>query len=156
MPTLDAAMASGEGFEGTDEYDPVGDDRSELAQKQPRAWFVSEAGKAEQQSDQRIFVDRWTAEHRALRAVTPRNTSIAVRLLDYPAWQVSVNGRLMKPRHGAETKQMILPVAAGESRIEIIFARTWDRTFGGWVSILTACVLIGLGLWSRKRTDAPL
>ena len=156
MPTLEAAMGSGEGFEGTDEYDPVGDDRSELAQKRPRAWFVSEAGKAEEQSDERIFVDRWIAEHRALRAVAPRNTSIAVRLLDYPAWQVSVNGKLLKPRYGAETKQMILPVAAGESRIEITFARTWDRTFGGWVSILTACGLMGLGLWNRKRTDTPL
>lgn len=156
MPTLEAAMRSGEGFEGTDEYDPIGDDRSELAQKQPRAWFVSQAGKVEEQSDERIFVDRWTTEHRALRAVTTRDAHIAVRLLDYPAWQVSLNGNLMKPRHGAETKQMILPVAAGESRIEITFARTWDRTLGGWVSILTACGLMGLGLWSRKRTDAPI
>jgi hypothetical protein len=156
MPTLEAAMAGGEGFEGTDEYDPVGDDRSELAQRQPRAWFVSEAGQPEERSDERIFVDRWTAEHRALRSVTTHNARIAVRLLDYPAWQVSVNGKWMKPRHRAETNQMILPVAAGESRIEIIFARTWDRTIGGWVSVLTACGLMGLGLWSRKRTDAPL
>jgi hypothetical protein len=156
MPTLEAVMASGEGFEGTDEYDPVGDDRSELAQKQPRAWFVSEASKAEDRSDERIFVDGWTAEHRALRAVTTRNARVAIRLLDYPAWQVSVNGRPTKPHHQAETKQIILPVAAGESRIEIIFARTWDRTIGGWVSLLTACVSMGLSLWSRKRTDAPL
>ena len=155
MPMLEAAMASGEGFEGTDEYDPVGDDRADLAQKQPRAWFVSEAGQAEERSDERIFVDRWTAEHRTLRTVMPRSGRVAIRLLDYPAWQVSVNGQLMKPRHGAATNQMILPVAAGESRIEINFARTWDRTIGGWVSVLTACGLMVLGLWSRKRTDAP-
>jgi len=156
MPTLEAAMASGEGFEGTDEYDPASDDRSELPQKQPRAWFVSGAGQAEERRDERIFVDRWTAEHRTLRCVTTRNARIAVRLLDYPAWHVSVNGKLMKPGHGAETSHMIVPVAAGESRIEIIFARTWDRTIGGWVSILTACGLIGLGWWNRKRTAALL
>ena len=156
MPALQAAMASGEGFEGTDEYDPVGDDRSELAAKQPRAWFVSETGQAEERSDERIFVDRWTAEHRALRAVTTRNARIAIRLLDYPAWQVFVNGKLIKPRHGAETNQMILPLDAGESRIEINFVRTWDRTVGGWVSVLTVCGLMGFALWSRKRTDAPL
>ena len=156
MPAQQAAIAGGEGFEGTDEYDPVGDDHTGLAQKQPRAWFVSESGQAEERSDERIFVDRWTAEHRTLRTVMPRSGRVAIRLLDYPAWQVSVNGNLMKPRHGVETNQMILPVAAGESRIEIIFARTWDRTFGALVSILTACGLIGLGLWSRKRTDAPL
>jgi len=153
MPMLEAAMASGEGFEGTDEYDPVGDDRTELAQKQPRVWFVSKAGQVEERSDERIFVDRWTAEHRALRSVTRSDARIAIRLLDYPAWQVSVNGKLMKPRHGAATNQIILPVAAGESRIEINFARTRDRTIGGWVSALTACGLMGLGLWSRKRTD---
>jgi len=155
MPMLEAAMASGEGFEGTDEYDPVGDDRTELAPKQPQARFVSEAGQAEARSDERIFVDRWTAEHRTLRTVMPKSGRVAIRLLDYPAWQVSLNGKLMKPHHGAVTNQMILPVAAGESRIEIIFARTWDRIIGGWVSILTACGLMGLGLRSRKRTDAP-
>jgi 6-pyruvoyl-tetrahydropterin synthase related domain len=156
MPTLEVAMASGEGFEGTDEYDPLGDDRSELAPKRPRAWFVSETGQAEERSDERIFVDRWTAEHRALRSVTTRKARIAIRLLDYPAWQVFVNGRLIKPRHGAETNQMILPLEAGESRIEISFVRTWDRTVGGWVSLLTVCGLMALGLWTRKPMDAPL
>jgi len=37
MPTLQAAMAEGSGFEGTDEYDPAGDDRTDLPQKAPRA-----------------------------------------------------------------------------------------------------------------------
>ena len=144
MPTLEAAMASGEGFEGTDEYDPVGDDRTDLPQKKPRAWFVGEAGHPTARADAEILVDRWTAEQRTLRVVAAQNGHLAVRLLDYPAWRVTINQKFVKAQHAVGTSQMIISVPAGESRIEIRFMRTPDRTIGAWISVLTACGSIAL------------
>ena len=49
---------------------------------------------------------------------------------------------------------MVIPLAAGENRIEVEFIRTWDRTAGGIISLLT-----GLGLaaavWVRGLRRLP-
>jgi len=156
MPTLQGAMTSGEGFEGTDEYDPIGDDHTDLPLKQPRAWFVSDQGHITEGAGYKIHVDQWTAEHRKLRAVTLQKSRVAVRLVDYPAWQITVNGEPLMAQHAAGTAQLIIPVQAGESRIEIKFVRTMDRAVGGWVSVLSACGSLGLLLWGRKRSGAQV
>jgi len=149
MPSLEAALYDGVGFEGTDEYDPIGDDNSDLPQKQPRARFVSAA--REQGEHRQIRVSAWTPELRRLRADTPEADRVAIRLVDYPAWVVTVNGNPSKVEHAAGTAQMIVPVPAGTSEVEIRFTRTWDRTIGGWISALTACGSIGLLVWRRRR-----
>lgn len=147
MPALEAAVADQAGFEGTDEYDPSGDDRSDLREKQPRARFLpGEAG------GQRIFADVWTAEHRSLRVVTPKAARVELRLLDYPAWKVRVDGRPAEVSHPEGTRQMIVAVPAGESRIEAEFVRTRDRTLGGWLSAAAAAGSLGL-LLRRRRAN---
>src|SRR5262249_5475365 len=149
MPSLETALHEGTGFEGTDEYDPVGDDNSDLPLRHPRARFVlGGAGGAEHRG---IVGKRWTAEHRRLLVVTPEADLVAVRLLNYPAWRVTVNGSPATVQHAAGTAQMIIPVPAGRSHIEIEFTRTLDRTVGGWISILVVGGSIGLWLWRRPR-----
>jgi hypothetical protein len=155
MPTLVAALAGGEGFEGTDEYDPAGDDHTDLVQKQPRAWLVSDQGHATEGADGKIDFDQWTAERRKLRVITRHGSRLAVRLVDYPAWQVTVNGQPMVAQHATGTSQMVIPVPAGESRIEIRFARTLDRTIGGWISVLSACGSLSWLLWQRRLQRVP-
>jgi len=150
MPTLEAAQQSGSGFEGTDEYDSKGDDHTDLPQKEPRARFVSQTSEASHGRGA-IFVDEWTAEHRLLRVVTGRPEQVALRILDYPAWEVLVNGTIAKARHPEGTRQMIVAVPAGQSRIDIRFGRTADRTLGGGLSILS---FLGSAsaLFLRKRS----
>jgi hypothetical protein len=148
MPALEAAIAGQAGFEGTDEYDPLGDDRSDLREKQPRAKF-SPGGDGEQ----RIFVDMWTAERRALRVVAPRPVRVEIRLLDYPAWRVKVDGKPARVGHPEATRQMIVEVPAGESRIEIDFGRTRDRTAGGWVSVAAAAGSLAILFRRRAKRE---
>jgi hypothetical protein len=52
---------------------------------------------------------------------------------------------------------MLVPVEAGENRVQITFIRTWDRTAGGWISALaTVLVLVLLLRWpviQRRQSD---
>lgn len=151
MPTLQAALNDGTGFEGTDEYDPLGDDRTDLQQKTPRALLLTSPQDPEAHKDASIVVEKWTAEHRAIRITTRKPGNLALRLLDYPAWRVTVNGVSVPVTHGKGTRQMIIPVPTGEWEVHIDFARTTDRTIGGSVSIAILVVSVTVLFWKRRR-----
>lgn len=150
MPTLQAALEDGTGFEGTDEYDSVGDDHTDLPQKAPRAGFLPSSEQGDTSAAQQIVIDRWVAEHRSLRVTTLTRGHIAVRLLDYPAWHIEVNGHRVAAQHAEGTRQIVIPVATGESKIEIQFKPTLDRTIGGWISVLSALASISVSLWQKR------
>jgi len=153
MPTLQAAIQDGAGFEGTDEYDPAGDDHGDLQQKLARAFLVSDAGKPEAGSNAKIVIEQWTAEHRSVCVITAKPDGVELRLLNYPAWRVTVNGSAVSVRHPEGTGQMIVPVAAGESELRVDFTRTSDRVLGGWISIVSAVTSLSLLFW---RWNWPL
>jgi hypothetical protein len=150
MPALQAALEDGTGFEGTDEYDSLGDDHTDLPQKAPRASFLAGSREGDTPAAQKIVIDRWTAEHRSLRVTIPTGGHVAVRLLDYPAWRIEVNGHQIAAQHAEGTKQIVIPVASGESKIEIQFKRTLDRTIGGWISVLSALASISVLFWQKR------
>jgi hypothetical protein len=149
MPTLEAGLEDGTGFEGTDEYDPAGDTRSNLPQKEPRAYILRRGSGALAQNESRVVVEKWNAEHRAVRVVSKNPANVVLRVLNYPAWRATVNGAAVTPSHAKETAEMIVPVPAGESRVRIDFTRTRDRTLGGCIS--TASLIASLSILFYKR-----
>src|SRR5262249_11073038 len=150
MPTLRAAIAAGEGFEGTDEYDPAGDDRTGLPRKRLRAWLVS--AETQEEEDAQIVALVWTAEQRILRVNAKRQGRLAIRLLDYPAWRATVDGKSARIERAPDTARMLVAIPAGESRIELRFTRTWDRALGGSISAFAACGTLGLLMLGRRQT----
>ena len=71
-----------------------------------------------------------------------------MRLLDYPAWRVEVNGKPVIVEHPEGMEQMIVPLGAGESQIDVHFIRTRDRTLGiaiSGVGVLTLLALFNVG-----------
>jgi len=150
MPTLQAALQDGTGFEGTDEYDPAGDDRSDLPQKEARAYILRQASGPLAQNESNVVVEKWNAEHRAVRIVSKNPANVALRVLNYPAWRVTVNGAAVTPSHPKGTEEMIVPVPAGESELRIDFARTADRTLGGWISIVSLIASLSILVWKRR------
>lgn len=150
MPELQAAMRDGSGFEGTDEYDPVGDDRTDLPQKQPRALLLAISADPEAYKDARVSIEKWNAEHRAIRVVTRRTGRLELHLLDYPAWRATLNGKPVSIQHSKGTAQMIIPVPAGESELKIDFTRTIDRALGGWISVASLAASVTVLLWKRR------
>jgi uncharacterized membrane protein len=144
IPSLREAIANNRGFEGTDEYDPLGDDHYSLPEKAPRVQVLpaevpeGSAPKAE------ILIDQWTGEEKNVRVTSYGPLKIGLRLLDYPAWRVQLNGKLTNPERGETNSQMIFSLGPGTQRITVRFVRTLDRKVG--IAISMAAVLILLAL----------
>jgi hypothetical protein len=134
-------IADGIGYEGTDEYAPVGADPSTI-DKDARS--VTVAGPAHAA----IHVSRWDPEFKMFNAEISAPDQLALRLFYYPAWQVEVNGHVVETGEREGTGQMLVPVGAGMNRVQIKFVRTWDRTAGGWISVVT---ILAVFIWSAGR-----
>jgi hypothetical protein len=127
-------MDLGAGYEGTDEYTPQGADPSAIDKE---AREVT----AEGPQHAAIRVLQWNAESKVFTAQMSAPARLALRLFNYPAWRVEVNGRVVRTGTREGTGQMLVPVEMGANRVRVTFIRTWDRTAGGWISIISAlCV----------------
>ncbi len=135
-------MATGAGYEGTDEYTPAGADPSALnsaVDKTTRRVTVDGPAHAA------IRVSDWRAERKEFTAEVSAADNLALHLFNYPAWRVEVNGRMVQASAREGTGEMLVPVEAGANRVQIIFVRTWDRTVGAWVSMVAVVfVLVSL------------
>ncbi len=81
----------------------------------------------------------------------PASGQLALRLFQYPAWRVEVNGHAVEASARPGTGQMLVPVGAGLNRVQISFVRTWDRALGGWISVIAAISGVGWILLLRPR-----
>jgi hypothetical protein len=144
IPVLREAIARDQGFEGTDEYDPLGDDHTNLPEKAPRLQILpaddsgGTAPKAEIQNERR------TAEERNLRVTSNEPVRVGLRLLNYPAWRVEVNGKAVTPLRAETNGQMVLELSPGTQRITVKFVRTPDRKLGTAISLIALLTLLAL------------
>ena len=154
--TLRATIASGEGFDGTDEYDPIGDDHYNLPAKAPIARVLppEDAESPAPNFTAKIVIERWTPERKIVRVESAQPARLALRLLNYPAWQVQVNGASVQPTSAEDTDQMIVVTPPGKSRIDARFVRTLDRTVGGVLSVLSSLLAAAL-LLRQPRARQP-
>lgn len=138
-------MYTGAGYEGVEEYTPTGADPSAIDKDARRVTIEGPAHGA-------IRIVHWNDMAKVFVAEMSGEDQLAVRLFPYPAWQVKVNGRDVRNGARAGGGQMLVPVQAGVNRVEIRFLRTWDRTLGGWISVVTALLLFAWLLSRRPRT----
>ena len=143
-------MESGIGYEGTDEYLPLGADKENIDKDARKVTVDGPAHAA-------LVVQRWDAESKAFTADMSAADQVAVKLFRYPAWEARVNGRVVETAAREGTGQMLVPVSQGMNRVELRFVRTWDREVGGWISVI-AIVLVAI--WSflaalRRQTSDP-
>ncbi|PYI87878.1 MAG: hypothetical protein DME26_04745, partial [Verrucomicrobia bacterium] len=143
IPTLQEAIEQGQGYEGVDEYDPVGDDRTDLPQNAPRAQILPVLH-AQKFPETRLHEERWTAEEKVLTVTLREEAWLKMRLLNYPAWRVKIDGRGIAPETSEEATAMVLRLSPGTHRIEVKFGRTADRTAGIVVSCLSLLVSLAM------------
>jgi hypothetical protein len=137
-------MESGQGYEGTDEYTPVGADASEVDKTARRVTVDGPARAA-------IHVLQWDAEARRFTAQMSAPANLALHLFNYPAWQLEVNGRAVRAGSPEGSGQMLVPVGAGLNRVEIKFTRTWDRVSGTLISGLSVLLVLIVLVLEKSR-----
>jgi hypothetical protein len=168
-PVLSRGIRTDHGYEGTDEYAPLGFDRFAIPganlvtddQPIPPGPSVPRFQKFEPLSEKmvpasevRLRVEEWTAEHRVITAETPQQVMLAVRLADYPAWELRVDGVDTPIESRPPQGEILVPLAAGSRQVELRFGRTPDRTAGAMISGLSLlCVLVGLR-WKRRKIES--
>jgi hypothetical protein len=139
---------SGTGYEGTDEYVPTGADAYEINKDAHRVAFEGDFGP-------QINITQWAPESRSFSAKVDHPGKMVMKLFNYPAWEVGINGRPVKAGTVEVTGQMIVPVEAGENRVRITFVRTPDRSIGGLISLGASIVLLGWSFFSRRIPGLP-
>jgi len=152
MPTMRDAINSGSGYEGVDEYDPLGDDHADLPQNAPLAKLLPADADEPLNSQAQLQIPHWTTRKIEVVLNTPQPARIALRILNYPAWRVLVNGKQIQPERMEDFDQMVVPVSSGVSDIRVEFTRTTDRTIGDAIFVASASLALFLLWLDRKRS----
>jgi hypothetical protein len=177
IPVLIAAIHSQRGYEGTDEYQPLGCDRYQLPGQPPASADHDDTLNSEELAvtpapdisiadpdlgaltpikDTDAHINRWTAEGKLFIAKTNQPSTLALKLIDYPPWEVRVDGNVVQSNSLPETAQLSLPVPSGEHSVEVNFRRTPDRTTGSAISLLSTLLLLGFSAYSRRKRSAAV
>jgi hypothetical protein len=133
-------MEAGVGYEGTDEYTPVGADPGAVEKDARNVTVIGPARAA-------IHILRWDAAAKEFTAQMSAADELALKLFPYPAWKIEVNGHQAEPILRQATGQMLIRVQPGMNRVQIRFIRTWDRTAGAVISGLSGALLLFWFLW---------
>jgi hypothetical protein len=145
-------------YEGTDEYTPIQADNSTLQPNAPRLAIQIENQNEEQRkvAPGSLVSSEWQAwepEHKRFTLDSQVPTRDTVRLLLYPAWKVTVDGKPYDPEAQENTGRMMLELPAGHHEVAIEYARTRDRTWGQLISVVGLLAAIGLWIVGRRQTQ---
>ncbi len=154
------------GLEGTDEYEPPDSDHWKIATGLPDACFTADANTTLGVAASPNAVPEWNAEqgscfataHAAFRDATrlrvslaaPQNGFVVLRLLNYPAWRVLVNGKATDPADERDDGLLAVPVAKGTAQIDVNWKTTGDVIAGRCVTGVALLLLVGLGIVERR------
>jgi hypothetical protein len=142
-PFVADSIASGTGYQGTDEYQPLGCDRTDLPDSAQHASLIDPQTKNVITGEgTRLHIEAWGAERKQVDVDSPRPVTLVLQLIDYPAWRAKINGAPATIQPLPDTAVATLPLAAGPNRIELQFKRTPDRTIGDSISLAAAIFLL--------------
>lgn len=159
FPDTLKAFQTGAGYEGYDEYGPPQGDMQNISRNAPKVGLAPHDTHEVTTVPVRpvagtVTVDSWEPEHKLFTVDAPQSVEAAVRLLNYPAWLVRVNGKPVEAEPDWDTGQMLLPLPGGKSHVEIQFGRTRDRTAGLALSGAGVVFLAGMTLFVWRRSAA--
>jgi hypothetical protein len=150
------ATFHGTGFEGTDEYTPSGADNSDIQHGLPSIRLLSSASGEESSTGDN---PQWTPDpsqeipgavaitgsgpERISASVASNTSGYAIlRLMDYPAWRVTLNGIELRDRPHRSDGLLVVPIEAGITRIDIRWRRTADQWGGIALSLIALAITL--------------
>ncbi len=143
---------TGYGYIGTDEYVPAGGDNYEIKPDFPEFRLRDEHGGVVPSSAHGTAL-RWSTYDKQLAVDSPQPVQAVLRLMNYPAWRVTVNGIQMRPQSDDPTGRMLIALPAGHSEVEVQFVRTPDRWLGDGISFAALIFLCGFWYVGRRRSQ---
>jgi hypothetical protein len=160
-PFIADEISGGHGYEGTDEYSPLGSDRSDLISsdaaygptgKIAEAGF--HAGEIVPAVGVQLHIERWSAERKIFTAETAVQTTLALHTIDYPAWAATVDGNAAQIKPAPDTAIILLTLPPGLHRVDLRLQRTWDRSAGDAISAFSAFGLVGFSILRKRRSPS--
>lgn len=158
-----------DGFEGTDEYTAANTDNGDIQQDLPQVRIVDAPDADEADSSiaenpewqpgpkervpAEIKIPLWQTEKKTIEISTSTPAYALLRLVDYPAWQVTVNGKPSMGRPRRDDGLMVIPLQAGRSLIAVGYVATPDVRLGRLVSLLALCIGIALYAQAKRRQN---
>ncbi|HKD83380.1 MAG TPA: hypothetical protein VKB58_01440 [Terriglobales bacterium] len=141
---------TGYGYMGMDEYVPATGDNYEIKPDFPEYRVRGENGGA---APNGAHVTTWKTStyHKQLTVESPQAAEVVLRLMNYPAWQVEVNGLRVTAEPDHPTGRMVIALPAGRSEVDVRFVRTPDRWVGNALSTLAFIFLLQFWYGERKR-----
>jgi 6-pyruvoyl-tetrahydropterin synthase related domain len=162
-----ADFRQGAGTEGTDEYTPRGVDNSLVQQDLPLVRVVRGADDDEDSGAQgvnpewqrgapgslpaRVDARRQNVEHWRVGVSTQEDGYAVFRLMDYPSWDITVDGKPSRIRPMRKDGLTAVPVAAGTHVIEVKWTATWDVLAGRSISAIALLALAVVAMRERRR-----
>jgi hypothetical protein len=164
------SFRQGGGVEGTDEYTPAGADSSLVQQHLPLVQLLAEP-RANEARPANGLNPEWTpggtnalqgeikttrrnAEHWEMTVSTTTPGFAILRLMDYPAWKVTVDGSPTGKRPRREDGLMAIPLSPGMHMLEIQWSTTRDLTLGRSISLVALVLLLAVAI--RERRPRPV
>jgi hypothetical protein len=157
------------GFEGTDEYTSAPADNGDIQQGLPPLRVLREAAGDEADSSvaenpawqastsnlqpSQIHIERWNVEHMTANVDSSAPAFAVLRLMDYPAWRVLVNGQTISSRPRRDDGLMTIPIPAGHAQIDVRYTATADVWAGRLVSLV--CILFFLICFRKQVGWGP-
>lgn len=142
---------SGRGYTGLLEYTPLAGNGRALPAYAPAIESIEPPSEQSAAAPPGVYVELWSPERKVIRADVSQPTAIDLKLLAYPAWQATVNGKPAALQNDPHTGQLMMELPAGTSRTEIKFGQTWDRAVGEGVSTGSGVALIAVWQWIAVR-----
>lgn len=144
------------GYIGAPEYYPGGEPYhsnfySHVPDERPRVQILPAAGLESDPPQAKTEIEKWTAEEKDVQVTSQEPVQVELRLLNYPAWRVEVNGKIETPERLTSFNQIIVRVPAGKSEIRVSFTHTLDRLLGSGLSIVSILGLTTILLLPRLR-----
>jgi hypothetical protein len=171
VPAQVAVFRSGGGFDGTDEYTALGADNSIIQQNLPAVRVLKGAddetaqpgdadqgnpayiASAQDELPAQIAIETWQPEKKSVTINSQTAGFAVLRLMDYPAWRIRLNGNQVRTRPHRDDGLIAFPIESGATRIDIVYASTADVLCGRILSGVSLMAMAALALWSRKRGE---
>ncbi len=135
---------TGTGVEPTDEYTPEPADNDVLHPGSPPFWLGD-------RPDEPAPKGATGPAPRQLTLVLKRPEDLILNLRDFPAWQVTVNGRSGGDRPQRDDGLLTIPLPAGEVRVTVRERLTPDHIAGDLLSVAALAIMAVLSFGGRLR-----